>query len=90
MPTVYKSSKDTKLHLRAKLKNIIEYMTINGMATSNELKGAITITQSKDNMFSMDTFNDYVHNRHFSPTIDTLITGWDNIQIFIHKLWENV
>lgn len=90
LPTTYKSSTNKQLSLRSKLKNTIEYMTINGMATSNELKGARTITQGTDNMFSMDTFNDYVHNRHFSPTIDALTTGWDNIQIFMQKLWENV
>lgn len=90
LPTIYQSSKDKKLSLRAKLKNVIEYMTSNGMATNSELKGARTVTQGTDNMFSMDTFNDYVHNRYFSPTIDALTTGWDNIQIFMQKLWENV
>jgi hypothetical protein len=90
LPTVYASSKTEKLSLRAKLKNVIEYMAGNGMATRSELKGARTITTSKDSMFSMDTFNDYVHNRHFSPTIDALTTGWDNIQTFLQKLWENV
>ena len=90
LPTIYPSSKDRKLSLRAKLKNVIEYMTENGIATKAELKGVRTITTGTDNMFTMDSFNDYVHNRYFSPTIDSLTTSWDNIQIFMQKLWENV
>ncbi len=88
--TTSRSSRNKNFTLRAKLNDITKYMTKNGMATKNELKGARTITQGIDHMLSMDTFNDYVHNRHFSPTIDALTTGWDNIQIFMQKLWENV
>lgn len=82
--------KDKTFSLSAKLNNIAKYMSDNGMATKNELKGIRTITQGKDSMCSINTFNDYVHNRHFSPTVDSLKTNWDNIQIFMQKLWENV
>ena len=87
---VKEKGKDKKFSLSAKLNNIAKYMSGNGMATTNELKGIRTITQGKDSMYSVDTFNDYVHNRYFSPTVDSLKTNWDNIQIFMQKLWENV
>jgi len=83
-------SRDKKLSLCAKLNNIAKYMSGNGMATTNELKGIRSITQGQDSMYSIDTFNDYVHNRFFSPTVDSLKTNWDNIQIFMQKLWDNV
>jgi hypothetical protein len=86
------STVDVKGHplsLNAKLNNIAQYMSDNGIAVQRELTG-IRRMAGKDGEFTTDSFNNYVHNRHFSPTVDSLTTGWDNIQIFMEKLWSNI
>jgi hypothetical protein len=65
-------------------------MEKNGIANKNELKGVRTLTQTKDSLYSVDTFNDYVHNPHFSPVSNDLKINWDNVQNFMEKLWSNV
>jgi hypothetical protein len=44
---------------------------------------------NKHSLFAIDTFNAYVHNRLVSPTAKDLKITWDNIQLFIEKIWEN-
>ena len=78
------------ISLRERLKRVAEHMEKNGMANKNELKGLRVLTQAKDSLYSVDTFNDYVHNRHFSPVSKDLKINWDNVQVFMEKLWSNV
>ena len=78
------------ISLRERLKKVAEIMEREGIANRDELKGVRVITQPKDSLYSMDTFNDYVHNRHFSPTPMDLKINWDNVQVFVEKLWGNV
>ncbi len=78
------------LSLREKLNNVEKYMQSSGMATKPELKAVRIMAQTRDSIYSVDTFNDYVHNRHFSPDSKELKTIWDNIQVFFEKLWSNV
>lgn len=65
-------------------------MEQNGIAKKNELKGIRSAVNNQHDILSMDTFNAYVHNRHLSPIAKNLITSWDNIQIFISKLWQAI
>jgi len=85
-----KNNKGKLISLRERLKRVAEYMGKNGMANKNELKGLRVLTQAKDSLYSVDTFNDYVHNRHFSPVSKDLKINWDNIQVFMEKLWSNI
>lgn len=85
-----KDKKGKLISLRERLKRVAEHMERNGMANKNELKGLRVLTQAKDSLYSVDTFNDYVHNRHFSPVAKDLKTNWDNVQVFMEKLWSNV
>lgn len=85
-----KNTKGRDLSLSAKLKNIADYMSQYGIAQKAELEGIRTATQGRYNPLSIDSLNGYIHNKHFSPSIDTLITTWDNIQIFMEKIWSNV
>lgn len=79
-----------ELSLRQRLDAVVKHMEDNGIATKDELKGVRVIVQQKDGLYTVDTFNDYVHNRHFSPEATSLKLCWDNIQIFMEKLWSNV
>ncbi len=85
-----REKKGKLISLRERFKRVAEYMEKNGMANKNELKGLRVLTQAKDSLYSVDTFNDYVHNRHFSPVPNDLKINWDNVQVFMEKLWSNV
>jgi hypothetical protein len=39
---------------------------------------------------SVNAMNAYVHCMHVSPVASEMIVGWDDLQIFIQKLWQNV
>jgi hypothetical protein len=79
---------DTKL--KQKVIEVTLHMEQNGIAQKNELKGIRSAVNNQHDILSMDTFNAYVHNRHLSPIAKNLITSWDNIQIFITKLWQAI
>jgi len=85
-----KDAKGKLISLRERLKRVAEHMEKNGIANKNELKGLRVLTQAKDSLYSVDTFNDYVHNRHFSPLSNDLKINWDNVQVFMEKLWGNI
>jgi hypothetical protein len=36
---------------------------------------------------SIKTLHSYVHNKHFSPIPSELKTAWDDMSIFVSKLW---
>jgi len=56
--------------------------------THNELFGIRALAAATDGLFSVTSFNKYVHNYHFQPIIKDLKTLWDNIQLFLQKIWE--
>lgn len=53
-------------------------------------KGIKTAVNTENDLLSTDTWNAYLHNDKFSPSVKHLITTWDNIQPFIEKVWENI
>ena len=85
---INKITTDTKL--KQKVIDVSIHMEQNGIAKRNELKGIRSAVNNQHDMLSMDTFNAYVHNRHLSPVAKNLVTSWDNIQIFITKLWQSI
>ena len=85
-----KDKKGNALKLNQKVQQVVNYMKNNGIANKSELKGIQVAVSNKNNVLSIDTFHSYVHNRHFSPIANDIKTTWDNIQIFMKKLWENV
>lgn len=76
--------------LKQKVIDVTLHMEQSGVSKKNELKGIRSAVNNQHDILSMDTFNAYVHNRHLSPIAKNLITSWDNIQIFITKLWQSI
>ena len=56
--------------------------------TESELKPINTAVSSPNSIFSVNTFNAYVHSKNFNPIATDLKTTWDNIEPFIIKIWE--
>jgi hypothetical protein len=74
--------------LSHKLKSVASDLETKGVLDKNKLKGAYTAATMKDSIFSIDTFNAFVHNKDFNPDAEQLKKNWDNLEIFFVKLWE--
>lgn len=70
---------------------------LSGVANDLENKGAMTqnelapirraIAGQTLLAAAIKTMHGYVHNRHFSPVASELKTAWDELQLFIEKMW---
>lgn len=74
--------------LSHKLKEVASDLESKKVLDKHKLKGAYTASTMKDSIFSIDTFNAYVHNKDFHPEAESLKKNWDNLEIFFIKLWE--
>lgn len=80
--------KFTNDKLSNKISRVSDYLKKEKLLTKDELKPINTAVSSPNSIFSVNTFNAYVHNKHFNPIDSDLKTTWDNIEPFITKLWE--
>lgn len=76
--------------LKDKVEKVAQHMKGASIASDHELKGILASVSNTHSVLSIDTFNAYVHNRHYSPTAKDLKVAWENIQTFMEKLWENI
>ena len=74
--------------LQKKVQEVANYLQTNNYLDKHKLKGIRTSVSNPNNIMSINTFNAYVHNKHFSPIAGDLKTTWDNIEPFITKIWE--
>lgn len=79
--------KPKDMALREKLKTVSEEMAAKGICTKDELRGVRTLVSKQYHVLSIDTLNAYVHNKDYNPTDTDLKQTWDNIQVFIERLW---
>lgn len=82
-----KKKNKSELTLKKKVVKVADYLESNGICGRNELYGIRSLAKSKNTVFSIDTWHNYVHNQHYSPSVKELITNWDNIQPFFEKVW---
>ncbi|MCU7920559.1 MAG: hypothetical protein KZQ95_19720 [Candidatus Thiodiazotropha sp. (ex Epidulcina cf. delphinae)] len=86
-------SNNIKVTINEKLSNkiskVIDYMKSEKILTRDELKPINTAISSPNSIFSINTFNAYVHNKHFHPMDSDLKTTWDNIEPFMLALWDS-
>jgi hypothetical protein len=73
--------------LREKLKVVADSLEAKGRCSRAELQGVRTLVSKRQHVLSVDTLNAYVHNKEYNPTPSDLRTTWDNIQVFIERLW---
>jgi hypothetical protein len=81
-------NQDSKLS--QKITGISDLFETNNILSKHELKGIRTATSNKNNIMSIDTFNSYVHNTALAPLSSDLKLTWDNIQLFVEKIWEQL
>lgn len=82
------SKKRDDMTLRQKLTAVADYLEANAVCTKGELVGIRSLISNRHHILSIDVLNAYVHNKDYSPTPGDLKTNWDNIQIFVERLWS--
>ncbi|UAY55936.1 hypothetical protein [Arachidicoccus terrestris] len=83
---IEKVTSDSKLS--NKLQAVATDILNKGHLNKQKLKGAFTAASTPDSIFSINTFNAYVHNKDFHPDPTSLKKNWDNLESFISKIWE--
>ncbi len=73
-----------------KAEHAIQHMNDEKWANKNAVKGIQAGISSQHNPLSFNTFNAYVHNRHFHPSPPELATAWDNVQPFLDVLFNHL
>ena len=71
-----------------KVQAAAKYFKDNKLLDQYELKPIMTSISNPNSFLSVNTLNAYVHNLHFTPTSTDLKTTWDNIEVFIKKVWD--
>lgn len=74
--------------LAQKIEKVGEDMLQKNLISEKEIRPIRVLVSSKNNILSIDTFHEYVHNRHFHPVASDLKAVWDNVEIFINKIWN--
>jgi hypothetical protein len=77
---------DKDKSLRKKVEEATNNMVSNG-TPKKHLEGILRAISQKENPLNVDTLNNYVHNRFYSPTERELRVAWDNAQPFFENLW---
>ena len=74
--------------LKKKVAAIIKEFQSAKIMNKNELKSINSAISNPNTLFSIDTLHSYVHNRLFHPKPTELKNIWDEMQLFMEKLWE--
>lgn len=76
--------------LNKKVEHTSMYLETNKLADRHMCKGIRHAVQQKNDLLGIETWHAYVHNPRFRPNPSHLTITWDNIQIFMEKIWENI
>lgn len=74
--------------LSTKLQKIGEKLLAAKIINKQQLKPINSAVSSPNGIFSTNTFNAYIHNRHFTPIANELKLTWDRMELFMQKIWE--
>jgi hypothetical protein len=84
------SSINTNDSLMKKVDETCKDMISKSILTKYEVKPIQTAISTPHSLFSMNTFNAYVHNPNMTPKKVDMIHTWNDFGIFLQKLWQNI
>ena len=76
--------------LRDKIQKCVNFLQSKNLITKDEAKPVHTSIAAPNSIFSIDTFNNYIHNPNMFPDVLHLKTTWNQLSKFILKLHENI
>jgi hypothetical protein len=84
----HKAMIQPKAHLDSKVQAAAADLKGRKVLSDGELKAANQAVSSPHSLFSVNTLHQYVHSAKLTPQPDAMKTTWDDMQLFIEKLWE--
>jgi len=76
--------------LRDKIQEISSLLESSDIIDKHIAKGVRDQVTIPNGVLSMDTLNAYVHNPNYSPIAKNVVIAWDNIQVFMERLWATI
>jgi hypothetical protein len=73
--------------LSQKIEAVASDLESKSIMTKNELRIARQMSSSPTQNSSIKTFHAYVHNKDVTPIPDDLKSAWDDLWLFIEKIW---
>jgi len=83
------AARETEFRLREKLIAVADYLEGHDICKKEELRAIRTIITNKEHILSVESLHAYVHNRSFNPGASDLKIIWDNLEIFIERIWNS-
>jgi hypothetical protein len=87
LPTDKQGKPITTLHSR--LDHVTTHVKDTKLMTAKELKPIDVATGAQDSLLAPDTLHAYIHSPWMNPDPLQLKVSWNNIQLFIEKLWTS-
>lgn len=69
-----------------RIDQVIKFLENNKILDKDQLKPIHIAVSSPHSIFSTNTLNAYIHNRHIQPNPKDLKQAWDNIELFVKTL----
>ena len=85
-----KTKVDKNSSISTKVAEVANHLELNNFADSQICKGIRSAINLKNDLLGIDTLHAYVHNASFAAIPKNMIITWDNIQLFIEKVWANI
>lgn len=85
LPTDKRGHPITTLH--ARLDHVTKHVKSTKLMTEKELKPIDVAIGEKDSLLAPDTLHAYIHSLWMNPDPLQLKNSWNNIQLFIERLW---
>ncbi|MES1943062.1 hypothetical protein PC39_03027 [Salinisphaera sp. PC39] len=76
--------------LSKRVQAAVKHLRSKNWLTNNEAKGINSVVSAKESPYSINSFNAYVHNKHFNPSKEYLIDGWDNMEPYFIAIFEHL
>jgi hypothetical protein len=73
-----------------KVIEVANHLEDNKLADKHICKGIKSAANNPNDLLGIETLHAYVHNSKFAAIPLNMIITWDNIQVFIEKVWENI
>lgn len=74
--------------LGAKIDAVAKHIQDIGLMNEHQLRSIRQMTSSPTHNQSVKTFHAYVHNKDVTPSATDLKAAWDDIWLFIEKIWS--
>ncbi len=80
---------NVKDSLSVRLSKVVEHSKKEKLFTEKELKPINVAISDKNSILASETLNAYVHSQWLNPDPMQLKLAWNNVELFIRRLWES-